>query len=203
MTDVCIANDVLIISDEIHCDLLRVGNHHTPLAKIYPHYDKIITCMSSSKTFNLAGLGLANIIIPNDTLREHWDDHVTVLVNPISLAGAIGAFTNGHSWHEQLLHYLDSNFVYLASRLTNELPDAIFAIPEATYLAWINLAAYFPPELNLTRYFAECCGVLLEGGDMFIADADCHVRLNLACPRATLAEGLDRVIATVGSYTAN
>jgi len=203
MADLCIANDVLIISDEIHCDLLRTGTTHTPLAKLYPNYDKIITCMSSSKTFNLAGLGIASVIIPNTELRERWEDHVAPIVNPISVAGAMGVFANGHDWHRELLSYLDANFEYLAQRLADELPDAVFSIPDATYLAWVNLAAYFPDELNLTRYFAEACGVLLEGGDMFVADADGHVRLNLACPRSTLTEGLNRIIDAVNNYEAS
>lgn len=203
MADLCFANNVLVISDEIHCDLLRTGLRHTPLAKLYPENDQIITCMSSSKTFNLAGLGIANVIIPNDELRSTWNDHVGPIVNPISLAGAIGVFAHGHRWHEQLLTYLDDNLDYLARRLASELPDALFSIPEATYLAWVSFAAYFPNELNLTRYFAERCGVLVEGGDMFVADADGHVRLNLACPRSTLAEGLDRIIDAVLTYETN
>lgn len=200
MADLCIAHDVLIISDEIHCDLLRSGKTHTPLAKLYPDYDKIITCMSSSKTFNLAGLGIANVIIPNDELRERWTDHVSPLVNPVSEAAAIGVFTNGHGWHRDLIAYLDANFNYLDATLSEQLPEAVFTVPDATYLAWVNLAAYFPDDLNLTRYFAESCGVLLEGGDMFVADADGHVRLNLACPRSVLVDGLDKIIDAINEF---
>ncbi len=200
MADVCIANEVLIISDEIHCDLLRAGTTHTPLAKLYPDYDKIVTCMSSSKTFNLAGLGIANVIIANDELRERWLDHVSPLVNPLSEAAAIGVFSHGHAWHRDLINYLDANFAYLAEVLAEKLPKAVFSIPDATYLAWVNLAAYFPNDLNLTRYFAETCGVLLEGGDMFVADADGHVRLNLACPRSVLANGLDKIVDATNNF---
>jgi len=201
MAEICIANDVLIISDEIHCDLLRTGLRHTPLAKLVPDYERIITCMSSSKTFNLAGLGFASVIIPNAELRDIWAANAHPVVNPISVAAAAGVFTNGHAWHEALLAYLDQNFAYIAATLAERLPDAVFTVPEATYLAWINLSAYFPPETNLTRYFAEAAGVLLEGGDMFVADAEGHLRLNAACPKATLAEGLGRVIDAVHAFS--
>ncbi len=199
----CIDNDVVIISDEIHCDLLRVGRTHTPLAKLFPDYDKLVTCMSASKTFNLAGLGLANIIIPNEAMREQWDEHTFPVLNPVSLAGTIGAFRDGEAWRQALLEYLDDNFAFLATTLAERLPDAVFAIPDATYLAWVNLSAYFPDELNLTRYFAEACGVMLEGGDMFVADGDGHVRLNIACPRSVLVEALDRIIEATERFEGN
>lgn len=202
MAEVCIAHDVLIISDEIHCDLLRAGRTHTPLAKLLPEYDKIITCMSSSKTFNLAGIGFAQVIIPNDELREAWLNNSFVISNPISVAAATGVFANGEPWRQELVAYLDDNFAYVAETLAAELPDAVFSIPEATYLAWVNLSAYFPSDVNLTRYFAEASGVLLEGGDMFVADADGHVRLNVACPRATLVDGLGRVVDAITAYGA-
>ena len=202
VANLCIAHDVLIISDEIHCDLLRKGRTHTPLAKLYPNYDKLITCMSSSKTFNLAGIGFAQVIIPNDEIRDAWLDNAFVVSNPISVAAATGVFANGEPWRQELLAYLDDNFAYVAETFAAELPEAVFAIPEATYLAWVNLSAYFPADLNLTRYFAEATGVLLEGGDMFVADADGHIRLNVACPRATLVDGLGRVIDAVKTYGA-
>ncbi len=197
MAELCFDNDVLIVSDEIHCDLLRSGKTHTPLAKLLPDINRIITTMSASKTFNLAGLGFALVIISDPELRERWTEHTFAVHNPISVAGTIGAFRDGGPWHEQLVTYLDSNFAYLADRIAADLPDARFTIPDATYLAWIDLRSYFPGDLNLTRYFAEAEGLLLEGGDMFVADGDGHVRLNLACPKAVLADGLDRLVRAV------
>ena len=194
MAEVCLANNVLIVSDEIHCDLLRNGKTHTPLAKLMPDTDQIVTCMSSSKTFNLAGLGLANVIIPNTELREYWIERSSPIINPVSMAAAIGVFSNGDEWLGELKSYLDESFAHAKQRLTAELPAALFNIPDATYLGWIDLTAYFAPGTNLTRYFAESTGVLLEGGDMFVADADGHIRVNFACPRSVLDEGLDRII---------
>lgn len=200
MVELCLGNDVLIISDEIHCDLLRGGVTHTPLAKLLPDTDQIITAMSASKTFNLAGLGFALLIISNPELRQRWNEHNFVVHNPISVEGTIGAFRDGAEWHSQLITYLDGNFSYLADRLRAELPNAYFVIPDATYLAWIDLTKYFPPGINLTRYFAEAEGLLLEGGDMFVADGDGHVRLNLACPRTMLTDGTDRLIRAAHAF---
>lgn len=193
MAELCLANEVLIISDEIHCDLLRVGHRHTPLAKLFPQSDQIVTCMSSSKTFNLAGMGLANVIIPHDQLRTRWQDRHFPVVNPVSLAAATAVYTDGDDWLEQLKVHLDANFALVAAVLAERLPTAVFRIPDATYLAWIDLGAYVPPEMNLTEYFAKQTGVLVEGGEKFVADGGSCIRLNVACPRSQLEEALARI----------
>ncbi len=194
MAELCFANGVLIISDEIHCDLLRTGRRHTPLAKLFPESDQILTCMSSSKTFNLAGLRLANLIIPNDEIRDRWQDRHFPVVNPVSLAAGTAVFARGDEWLEQLKVYLDANFAFVGQKLADGLPEAVFQVPDATYLAWIDLDAYVPSGLNLTHYFAERTGVLVEGGEQFVADGGACIRLNIACPRAQLDEALTRII---------
>lgn len=202
MTELCAAHDVLVVSDEVHCDLLRTGERHTPLAALFPDSDRIVTCMSASKTFNLAGLGLAHVIIPDDVLRERWKERVFPIVNPLSLAAVTAVFDEGDDWLAALRLYLDDNLELVARTLAERLPDAGFRIPAATYLAWIDLGAYFTAGSDLTRHFAESVGLLLEGDDKFVADADGHVRLNVACPRSMVAEGLDRLVtATVGADT--
>ena len=191
--DICLENDVWIVSDEIHCDLLRNGLVHTPLAKVFPESDKIITCMATSKTFNLAGLMFSTVIIPNDELRAVWKDRHYDFENPLSIAATQAAYEHGHEWLAQLKDYLDDNFAFTKEYLETHLPEAEFRIPEATYLAWVNVGAYLPDEENLPLYFANNAGVLLEGGNMFVANSDGFIRLNLACPRAMLTEGLKRI----------
>lgn len=195
----CFDNNVVVVSDEIHCDLLRSELTHTPLAKLFPESDQIITAMSASKTFNLAGLGLAHVIIPNSKYRARWADRVAPIVNPVSASGVQGAFANGHAWLAELRAYLDANFVFVAETLKAELPDAVFRTPNATYLAWVGLATYVPADLNLTRFFAERTGVLVEGPDLFVADAESYIRINVACPRSVLEEGLGRIVEAVRS----
>jgi cystathionine beta-lyase len=190
--EICLDNGVRIISDEIHCDLLRAGQVHTPLAKVFPDTDKIITCMAPSKTFNMAGFMFANIIIPDAWVREKWEARQYPFNNPLSIAGAQAAYESGEPWLRELNEYLDSNFRYLDEFIKTELPLASFVIPESTYLAWLDIGAYLPDEQNLPLYFAKNGGVLLEGGNMFVSNSDGFIRLNVACPRSVLAEGLRR-----------
>ncbi|PRA07834.1 MULTISPECIES: MalY/PatB family protein [unclassified Paenibacillus] len=191
--EICLENDVMIISDEIHCDLLRNDMVHTPLAKIFPNTNKIISCMAPSKTFNMAGMMLSNIIIPNDEVRALWKARHYSMENPLSIAATQAAYQHGDEWLRQLKTYLDENFIFTQQYLASHLPQAVFRIPEATYLAWVDISAYLPDEENMSLYFANNAGVLLEGGSMFVANADGYIRLNLACPRAILEEGLKRI----------
>ncbi|MDA8693351.1 PatB family C-S lyase [Saprospiraceae bacterium] len=195
--EVCIENNVTIISDEIHCDLLRKDKSFTPMASLFPESDQIITCMAPSKTFNLAGNMFANIIIPNETLRTTYTENYLPIENPLSIVAAQAAYTHGHDWLIELAEYLDDNFRYLKTQLDKHLPHTNFVIAESTYLAWINISHYFPENENLTLFFARNAGVLLEGGDMFVANADGYIRLNLACPRERLEEGVSRVIKAI------
>lgn len=194
VAELCFDNDVLIISDEIHCDLMRSGRTHTPLAKLYPDSDQIITCMSSSKTFNLAGLGLANVVIPNDRVREAWEDRHFPVLNPLSAAAATAVFRDGDEWLAALTGYLDANFELVRSVLADHLPLAKFTVPDATYLAWIDVSAYFEPGTDLTAHYATQAGLLIEGGEKFVADGDGCLRMNLACPRSTVAEAMRRIV---------
>ena len=189
----CLENNLWIISDEIHCDLLRTGQVHTPLAKLFPQSDRIITCMAPSKTFNMAGMMFSNIIIPSDSLRAIWKKRHYSMENPLSIAATQAAYSQGGEWLKQLKEYLDGNFALVKQYLDRRLPQAVFRIPEATYLAWIDVSAYLPDEDNVALFFANKAGVLLEGSNLFVANADGYIRLNLACPRSILEKGLERI----------
>ncbi|MFI3288452.1 MAG: PatB family C-S lyase [Rikenellaceae bacterium] len=190
-------NDLWVISDEIHCDLLRCGKRHIPLGKVMPDYKKLVTCMAPSKTFNLAGMLFSNIIIRDSDLRTAWEDANESNCNPLSLTAAEAAYAKGGEWLEALKSYLDSNFEYAANFFKEHLPKAVFTNSEATYLAWIDLSAYFDSTINLPLHFAQEAGVLLEGGSMFVQNSDSFIRLNLACPKSTLKEGLKRIISAI------
>ena len=191
--DICLANDVLVISDEIHCDLIRTGLRHTPLAKLYPGSDRIITCMAPSKTFNMAGLMFSNIIIPHAETMKVWKARHYDFENPLSIAAAQAAYEQGGEWLAELKLYLDDNFKFTKEYFAEHLPKAVFRISEATYLGWVDIGAYVKEGEDLPLLFANEAAVLLEGGDMFVQNSDTYIRLNLACPRATLAEGLRRI----------
>ena len=191
--EICLANKLWIISDEIHCDLLRNGQVHFPLAKLFPETDRIITCMAPSKSFNLAGIMFSNIIIPNEKIRAIWQARHYGMENPLSIAASQAAYQYGDEWLKQCKDYLDDNFLFVKQYLEQHLPKAVFRIPEATYLAWIDVGAYLPDEEHFPLYFANKAGVLLEGGNMFVANSAGYIRLNLACPRSVVAEGLRRI----------
>lgn len=190
-------NQLWVISDEIHCDLIRTCQKHIPLGKVMPTYQKLITCMAPTKTFNLAGLMISNVIIRDEKLRNIWLSRHYNFDNPLSIAAAQSAYAKGEEWLKELQVYLDNNFKLTQDYLKENLPQAKFRISEATYLAWVDLSDYFEPDENLPLFFAYRAGVLLEGENMFVQNSDCFIRLNLACPKSILLEGLKRICETV------
>lgn len=195
------AHDLWVISDEIHCDLIRQNRKHIPLGKVMPTYNKLITCMSASKTFNMAGLMLSNIIIRNEDLRKQFTerDKTIGFINPLSYEAHKAAYEHGLPWLTELKAYLDDNFAFVKEYLTTHLPKLHVTIPESTYLAWVDLNPYLPPHTDVSSLFANA-GVLLEGGDsLFVGNADNFVRLNLAMPRSIIAEGLKRIVSTLNN----
>ncbi|MDD2955053.1 MAG: PatB family C-S lyase [Oscillospiraceae bacterium] len=201
--DIARRHGLWILSDEIHCDLIRQGKRHIPTAKVLPDYQKLVTCMSASKAFNMAGLMFSNVIVRDPALRETIKEHDKLLgfVNPLSLAAMQAAYERGGEWLDQLKTYLDGNFQFVKDFLRREMPQAAFQIPEATYLAWVDLSRCLPGLADLPAFFANEAGVLLEGGDgLFVGNAEGFVRLNLAMPRAVIQKGLERMAAAVSRY---
>jgi len=185
-----------IISDEIHCDIVRCGISHTPMGKIMPDYQKLITLISASKSFNMAGLMLSDIIIRNKETRDRFleRDKIGGFVNPLSVAAHQAAYEKGGEWLEEMKTYLDGNFEYVRDFLREYLPEAVFALPEATYLAWVNLQPCMPGIEDMCDFFANRAGVLLEGGNgLFVGNASGYVRLNLAMPRSIIKTGMERL----------
>ena len=192
-------NQLWVISDEIHCDLLRTNQQHIPLGKIMPDYPRLVTCMAPSKTFNMAGLMISNIMIRDERLRHVWLSRHYNFDNPLSIAAAQAAYEKGEPWLEELRIYLDENFRFTGEYLAAHLPLAKYRVSEATYLAWVDLNAYFSPDEDLSMFFANQAGVLLEGGNMFVQNSDGFIRLNLACPKSVLEEGLRRICEAVNA----
>ena len=197
--EIAVRHDLWLISDEIHCDLLRSGARHVPLGKVLPDYEKLVTCMAPSKTFNMAGLMISNVLIRSRALRHTWRTVHSGTDNPLSLAAAQAAYEQGGPWLEELLVYLDENFRFVRDYLARHLPLARFRIPQATYLAWVDLSRYFGPGEDLARFLAYQAGVLVDDGPMFVQNAEGFVRLNLAAPRSVVAEGLRRICWAVNT----
>lgn len=197
--EIAVRHDLWLISDEIHCDLLRSGARHVPMGKILPDYEKLVTCMAPSKTFNMAGLMISNVLIRSRALRHTWRTVHSGTDNPLSLAAAQAAYEQGGPWLEELLVYLDENFRFVRDYLAQHLPLARFRVPQATYLAWVDLNAYFAPGEDLARFLAYQAGVLVDDGPMFVRNAEGFVRLNLAAPRSVVGEGLRRICWAVNT----
>lgn len=194
-----------IVSDEIHCDLLRNGKQHIPMGKIMKDYPKLITCMSASKTFNMAGFMFSNIIIRDPLMRTIYKkrDKTANMINPLSLVAHEAAYTDCDEWLAELKTYLDGNFAYVAKFLATHLPQCNFHIPEATYLAWVDMNPYLGDVENIADFFANKAGVLLEGGnDLFVGNAKGFVRLNLAMPRSIIQTGLERMVGAMEKHLA-
>lgn len=196
LAELCLAHNVWIVSDEVHCDLLRVGEQHTPLMRLFPDERRIIACISPSKTFNMAGNMLAHIVVKDPDLRRLWLRQYGEVLSPLSIAAAQAAYGACGAWLDALRSYLDDNFRFLQAQLAARLPLARFAIPEATYLAWVDLGAYagrLPAGQDFGTLLATKAGVLVEDAKSFVRDGDGYVRFNIACPRALIDTAIARI----------
>lgn len=193
--EICLHNNVLLVSDEIHFDLVRQGVVHTPLAALFPECDRIITCTAPSKTFNMAGLHMSNIVIQNDEYKKCWYETVGFgMPSPLGLAAATAAYEHGEEWLEALKLYLDNNFQFAKEYLEEHLPQVGFIVPNGTYFIWLNMKRFDLSDKELDNKFIKEANVLPEGGTMFGEEGSGYQRLNIACPRSTLEEGLKRIV---------
>lgn len=197
--------DKWIIADEIHSDLVRQGIVHQPLLKLCPEYQKrIIVCTAPSKTFNLAGLQISNIIIPNPEYRRRWgqitsSEFSIAMANPLSLAAMTAAYTEGEDWLNQVNAYIDENIRFTHQFLQQHLPKAYLVEPQGTYLIWIDLRAYCADAQELERLILEEAGVALDEGYIFGSEGIGFERINAACPRAILKACLERITGVLTS----
>ena len=193
-------NGLWVISDEIHCDLTRKGQQHIPMGKIMPDYSRLVTCMAASKTFNLAGMLFSNIIIRAAGLRRRFvrANKLGESVNPLSLAAYQAAYKKGGEWLDQLQDYLDANFEFAVKYIRENIPGAVCEVSQATYLLWVDLNGCGIDTSELSKFFAKSAGLLVESGNrLFVGNAAGFTRVNLAMPRALVAEGLERMAAAV------
>ena len=196
--DMCVNNNMMIISDEIHCDLVIDGeSRHIPTAVASPqHADNIVTLMSASKTWNLAGLNASFAIISNAQRREQFIAAAQSIVSPtppLAHVATEAAYRAGGEWRAELLTYLKSNYDRIAVAL-DSIPGLRLEPLQATYLAWIDAT-----ELGLddTQAYFEKHGVGLSSGEQF--GQPHFLRLNFACPASTLDQGLDRIEKAVAA----
>lgn len=206
MCKLCMDNGVRIVADEIHHDIVAPGIKHVPMEKLLPQYkEKIITCTSVSKTFNLAGLAYSNIIIHDPHLQSLWiklvqEDYGVRLPNPLSITAIEAAYATGEPWLDQLNGYLHHNLVFVKEYLAKHLPLAKMEIPEGTYFAWIHIGPYLVGDAkeDIDTYLVKQADILMEGHPTFGPGGENYIRVNAACPRSRLAEGIARMCVALG-----
>lgn len=201
----CHKHHVTVISDEIHCDLTDPGKKYIPFASVSAECrENSITCIAPTKAFNLAGLQTAAVMIPNATLRHKvWralNTDEAAEPNAFAVDAAIAAFTNGAAWLDELRIYLHENKKLAADYVQNEFP-CVKAVPsEATYLLWLDCTKIigFAPEA--AGFIRKKTGLYLTAGDSFGGNGEHFLRMNAACPRAALQDGLARLKEGLTAY---
>ena len=197
VSEICFANDVLLVSDEIHSDLVFRPNVHTPAASLSEELMmNTITCMAPSKTFNLAGVQVSDVIVPDRRLRRKLAGSLKsagVMPNVFGLAAQTAAYNEGEEWLEQLLEYLAGNLDFMENFITSELPEVKFRRPEGTYLAWLDFSGYGFTTEELQNRMKNKAGVALDDGYIFGDGGEPCQRINFACPRSVLIKAMERL----------
>ena len=194
----CLKHNVLLISDEIHCDLVFNAYKHIPTASLSPEIAaNTVTCLASSKTFNTAGLSTSHVVISNPELRTILDKTIqSVHVDSGNLFGAIAseaAYTYGKEWHQQLIDYLEENVNLLRSFLSEKLPAIKLIEPEATYLLWLDFRELGLSQPELIKLLIDKACIGLNDGTAFGTEGTGFMRINVGCPRSMLLDGLQRL----------
>ena len=200
--EIVIGAGAVVISDEVHCELLFDGNKHTPFATLSEEFaQNSITCMSASKTFNLAGLAASVIVIPNPKLRADFQTARSGIMpqpDTMALTAIEAAFRYGDEWLEQLLPYLQGNLDFLTDFFEKRIPKIKVVRPQGTYLVWLDCLGLGLDTKQLREFFVRKARLGLDEGCRFGPAGEGFMRMNIACPRSTLEEALEMVEAAVG-----
>ncbi len=198
MADICIANDVLLVSDEIHSDLIFHGKKHIPTATVSPEIaGKVISCVSATKTFNLAGLQASTTIFPNMEMKKKFDRFWMNMDihrnNAFSSVAMEAAYNEGEEWLEQLLEYISGNFDYVKEYCDKYIPAIKTTVPDATYLMWLDCRGLGMDNEQLRSFMIEKAGLGLNEGYTFGRSLSGYMRLNAACPRSVLEQAMKQL----------
>jgi cystathionine beta-lyase len=205
--ELCLKNKVVLVSDEIHADLVFKGHKHTPTATISDDIlNNTITCMAPSKTFNLAGLAVSAIIISNQTLFKMFSQSMEGVgikaINNFGIVGFEAAYRYGKEWLEQLLDYLQGNLEFILKYFEERIPKIQVIKPEGTYLIWLDCRQLGMDTKSLNNFMVKEAKVGLSDGPTFGPGGEGFQRINIACPRSILEDGLKRIEKAVNSYNA-
>lgn len=196
--EICARHNVTVLSDEIHCDITLPGKEYTPFAKASDTCEQIsVTCIAPTKTFNIAGLQTAAVCIPNENLRHKvWRALNTDEVaegNVFAVDAAVAAFRYGENWLNELRDYLAENRKFAENYIAENIPSLFAVKGEATYLLWIDCKKTGIVSDQLAEYIRKKTGLYLSEGCEYRGDGRFFLRMNLACPKSRLEDGLNRL----------
>lgn len=197
MGDICVKYGVIVVSDEIHADFVWKGRHRV-FADLKEEYrDITVTATAPSKTFNLAGLQVSNIFVPNPALRQKLERQIAASgysqVNALGLVACEAAYRDGEAWHQSVCGYIRENIAYAASCVRRNMPGVKMTEPEGTYLIWLDLRGLGLCAEQRENLLVNEARLWLDDGAMFGEGGNGFVRINAACPRKILAEALERL----------
>ena len=200
--DLCLKYNVITVSDEIHSDFVWDDNVHTPFATLGEEYQQnCIVCTAPSKTFNLAGLQVSNIFIPNQKLRRAFRKQIDAAgysqLNTLGLVACQAAYTYGEEWLTHVKAYIRSNITFVDDYLKQNLPQIKMLPIEGTYLVWLDCSALGMTAAEREQWLWHEAKLWLDGGGIFGKEGEAFERINVACPRATLLQGLEQLKAAV------
>ena len=196
MGDICIRHGVFVIADEIHCDIVMPGYKYTPFASLSDDFLRhSATCTAPTKTFNIAGTQIANITAADDDVRRRIDKAININevcdVSPFGVTALQAAYNEGEAWVDALIKYLHANYEYLKTYFAEHLPQIPVTRLEGTYLVWLDCAALGKPSPVIVDELKRQEKLWLNDGEMYGEHDRPFVRMNIACPRATLEKGLE------------
>lgn len=200
--EICFRNDVIVVADEIHCELVISDHAYIPFASISEEFSRrSITCISPSKAFNIAGLQIANIVAEDPLYRARIDKAININevcdVNPFGPAALISAYNESEDWLLQLLEYIKGNWEYMKEFCAKNLPDFPLVELEGTYLAWMDCRSLGMPSEQIEEDLIQKTGLWLNAGSMYGKDGEGFMRWNLACQRSRLEDALERFLCYV------
>lgn len=204
LLDISRRYDLTILSDDIHCDLIYSGVKHTMLGRLAQPGDKIITTIAPNKSFNIPGLGLSALVIPNATERnamKHMFESLHVgNYNPLSIVAFEAAYREGDVWLDALMHYLENTRDFAADFIAREIPQIKLIKPEATYLLWLDCRGLGMNDAQLRDFFVRECKIGMNPGTVFGEGGNGFMRMNIGTQQARVADALNNIQQAVHSH---
>ena len=202
LADICVKHDIIVVSDEIHADMVLKGHKHVPFATVSESAAQIsLTFMAPSKTFNMPGLISSSYIIPNEVLRHRFVDYMEASEmtggNIFAYAASVAAYEKGEEWRKQMLEYVQGNIDYVVDFLKTNIPQIKPMYPEASFLVWLNCKELGMETDELFNFFAQKAGLGLNKGTTFGPGGEYHLRLNVACSRMILKQAMEQLAKAV------